>query len=68
MFPLQGAWIQSLFWELSSLMPHSTAEKIKGIDLFNLRVSNMPQFFFFLINIFRLKNIPFILTVLSLCC
>ena len=29
MFPMQGAWVQSLVRELGFHMPHSTAEEIK---------------------------------------
>lgn len=57
------------FLETKIPKAHS-GRKIKGIDLFNFSCFKYAPsfFFFFLINIFRLKNIPFILTVLSLCC
>ena len=55
---------------LGTKIPHATQhgqKKKKSIDLFNLSVSNMSQFFK-KINFFRLKFFKFILAVLGLCC
>ena len=55
---------------LGTNIPHATQhgqKKKKSIDLFNLSVSNMSQFFK-KINFFRLKFFKFILAVLGLCC